>query len=120
MKILEGTSHTFGAYLPMLFGLGQKLLNLKTTMANNECKHLVDALLKGLDTRFGHLLVLNEKDGRSVPLYIAMICNPQFKLSYMNLNSIGPSTMRKIRYMLLKAGMIGIQIERNFIVSFFS
>lgn len=121
LKILEGSSHTFGAYLPMLFGLRQKILALKTKMAHSECKHLVDAILNGLDTRFGHLFVLDEKDGRSVPLYIAMICNPTYKLSYMNPNSIQPSTMRKIRCMLLKAGMIESlkSIECHFIVSFF-
>lgn len=104
LKILEGNRHTFGAYLPMLFGLKAKLKALKNTMTGKVCYPLTVALYNGFKRRFGKLLVLDQRDPQAVPLYIAMITNPTFKLNFMNSNMITANLLNQIRQMLFNAG----------------
>lgn len=103
LKVLEGNKYTFGIYLPVLFGLRHKLdaLQKQTLM---ECDALADALSDGFNKRFGHLMKLNENDSRAVPLYIAMIANPQFKMNFMSSETIPTELITKIRTILFNAG----------------
>ena len=103
LKVLEANAYTFGLYLPTLFNLRRKLVALKKT-CTRLCRPLVLALEKGLETRFGKVMDLDDKDGRSVPLFLAMVTNPRFKINYMGPDNISDDTIPKIRSLLFKAG----------------
>lgn len=99
LKALEGNRDTFGIYLPTLFGLKFKLDELKKTRLNF-CKQLLQNVCDGFSARFSKMLDLNNP--KSIPLYLAMVTNPNFKLNYMPRNTPMP-VLRKIQNMLIKA-----------------
>lgn len=84
---LEGDKQTFGGYLPMLFGVRQTLKDLYLEDNLQYCKSLLIAVKDGFDKRFGHLIKLTSTyetgDAKAVPLFLAMITNPEFKLNYI-------------------------------------
>lgn len=110
LKFLEGNKHTFGVYLPMLFSLKQKLTSLKNSTVGNACKPLADALAASFEKRFAKIMILDkdcnkdEDNGLGVPLYLAMVTNPMFKLNFMNQNVIPAEQLNKIRGILFNAG----------------
>lgn len=112
LKTLEGNRHTFGLYLPTLFGL-QNILKKNaniTTTETLECFELAKALDAAFERRFGQLMDINDPEGRSAPLYIAMLTNPQFKLNFMGSKTIQPNVLRQLKEMLVSAA---IQIEQS-------
>lgn len=84
---LEGNVQTFGAYLPMLFSVRQTLKDLYTKDDLEFCGALVTAVKDGFDKRFGHIMKLSDTfevgDPKALPLFIAMISNPEFKINFI-------------------------------------
>lgn len=106
-KVLEGDRHPFGLYLPTLFGL-RAMLNKYANMALTEykkCKPLAVALQNGFNDRFADLMDVFSSDGRSTPLYIAMITNPNYKLNFMGTRVIDPRVLSKLKEMLVAAAL---------------
>lgn len=99
LKALEGNRHTFGSYLPTLFGLKFKLNVLKKTTFKF-CKPLVENIVDGFNTRFSGMMDLDNL--KSLPLYIAMVSNPSFKLNYLPHNT-PIHVLKKIQNMFIKA-----------------
>lgn len=85
LKTLKADKYTFGLYLPTLFGLRSVLEKISnpTTTEMFECLPLAKALKTGFENRFGKLMDAFESDGKSAPLFIAMVSNPQFKLNFL-------------------------------------
>lgn len=104
LKTLESDRYSFGIYLPTLFGLKSKLDELAEN-GNEifECLPLVMALQNGLQNRFGEVMDPYNKDGKSVPLYIAMLTNPSFKLNFMGMKVISSKLLHHLREMLYSA-----------------
>lgn len=111
LKVLEGDKHPFGLYLPTLFGLRatlSKYANIDPT-ENQKCTQLAIALRNGFNNRFASLMDVFSSDGKSSPLYIAMITNPKYKLNYMGTRVIDPRVLSKLKEILLTAAL---EIER--------
>lgn len=109
---MEGNKHTFGLYLPTLFGLRnilEKYANIETT-ETLACSELAKAIKAGFERRFGQLMDVNDSEGKSAPLYIAMITNPQFKMNFMGSKTIHPNVLRQLKEMLVSAA---IDIEES-------
>lgn len=112
MKTLEGNKHTFGLYLPTLFGLRnvlEKYANIETT-ETLKCIELAKAIKAGFERRFGQLMNPNDPEGKSAPLYIAMVTNPQYKMNFMGSKTIAPNVLRQTKEMLVSAA---IDIEQS-------
>lgn len=114
LKSVESNRYTFSLYLPMLFGLKIKLQALVDEQRVFECISLVRALLSGLESRFGNLMDPFGSDTKSVPLFIAMMTNPQFKLNFMGITKIPPELLNRLKAMLIsEAGKIEIEDENS-------
>lgn len=99
-------------YLPTLFGLQnvlKKYANIETT-ETLECFELAKALEAAFERRFGQLMDVNDPEGKSAPLYIAMMTNPQFKLNFMGSKTIHPNVLHQLKEMLVSAA---INIEES-------
>lgn len=94
LTALEGDIF-FGTYLPHLFGIQSHLERLKKQKFKF-CDPLVTSIVEG---RFNE--VMDPYHIRSVPLYLAMITNPKYKLSYMS--QLRPTILQKLKNMLLTA-----------------
>lgn len=86
ITLLEGSKNMFGTYLSTLFGEGTKLRDMHMQVEPLlYCRPLLDAIREGFRNRFAHLMTLGnlfaEPDPRAVPLFIAMVSNPRFKLN---------------------------------------
>lgn len=111
LKSLEGNQHTFGRYLPTLFGL-RNLLEKYADRASTEtpeCLELAIALKNGFEKRFAELMDVFDIEEKSAPLYIAMISNPRFKLNFMGTRTICPSVLAQLKEILINAA---IEIKR--------
>lgn len=97
IKYVQG-KYYFGSYLPMLFGLQNELNSEKTLKF---CKPLVIALRSGFEKRFGN--VMNPENPESVPLFVAMITNPRYKLNYVPQNLLTRNILRLKRMVLSAA-----------------
>lgn len=107
LKVLEGDKHQFGLYLPTLFGL-RAVLNKYADAATTKtpkCLQLAIALQTGFKERFGNLMDLSSPDGKSTPLYIAMITNPTYKLNFMGTRIIDPRVLNTLKDMLVTAAL---------------
>lgn len=104
LKYVQGRYY-FGSYLPMLFGLQNELNSEKPLKI---CKPLVEALRKGFEKRFGD--IMNPENPESVPLYVAMITNPKYKMNYVPQNVLTRNILRLKRMVLSAAEEI---IERK-------
>lgn len=109
LKVLEGDKHPFGLYLPTLFGL-RATLNKYANMEDHKCRQLAVALQNGFKNRFDNLMDVFSSDCKSLPLYIAMISNPKYKLNYMGFRIIDPRVLNKLKEILVTAAL---EIERN-------
>lgn len=101
LKSVESDNYTFALYLPTLIGLKTKLqamIDNKTTIV---CTPLVQALLRGLESRFGNLMDPFGPDGKSVPIFVAMLTNPKFKLNFLGMKKIEPRLLSRLKEMLL-------------------
>lgn len=107
LKVLESDQHPFGLYLPTLFGL-RAMLNKYANMDPSEhqkCRPLAVALQYGFNKRFANLMDVFGSDGKSSPLYIAMVTNPKYKLNYMGTRVIDPRVLGKLKEMLVTAAL---------------
>lgn len=94
---LEGNI-CFGAYLPHLFGIRSQLNYLKTQKLRF-CTPLLNAIETGFDERLNDLM--DPYHTTAIPLYLAMITNPRYKLSYIG--QLRPTILQKLKNMLLSA-----------------
>lgn len=97
LTALEG-NNLFGSYLPHLFGIKAQLDRLKNKKLNF-CEPLLKAIDNGFYERFQE--VMDPYHIRAVPLYLAMMTNPKYKLSYMG--QLRPTILQKLKNMLLSA-----------------
>lgn len=97
IKYVQGRYY-FGSYLPMLFGLKSELDSEKHLKF---CKPLVIALRNGFDKRFSD--IMNPENPESVPLFVAMITNPKYKLNYVPQNLLTQNILRLKRMVLSAA-----------------
>lgn len=134
LNTLEANRYTFGIYLPTLFGLQFKLQqlinqfssensrsysidivgddgNIKKVSAN--CLQLAIAIKQGFDNRFGQLIDPYNIDGKSVPLFVAMMSNPTYKLNYMCLPSIPEDLLKHLKEMLVSAAVHAYKDEEE-------
>lgn len=110
LKSIESDSYTFALYLPTLFGLR---INLQAMIDGEKllyCEPLVVALQSGLNARFGNLMDPFGTDAKSVPLFVAMLSNPKFKLNFMGMKQIQPDLLNRLKEMLLSEA---IKIENS-------
>lgn len=70
-----------------------------------DCLPLVIALQSGLENRFGELMDPFNANGKSIPLYVAMLSNPAFKLNYMGMKKIPPNLILRLKEMLYNAAV---------------
>ena len=96
LKFVQGRYY-FGSYLPMLFGLQSELNSEKSL---KHCKPLVLALRNGFEKRFNQ--IMTPENPKSVPLFVAMITNPQYKMNYIPQNLLRNNILR-LKRMLLSA-----------------
>lgn len=120
LKTLEANRYTFGIYLPTLFALKIKLDAMLDANATIYCIPLVNAIKKGLNDRFAALMDPFDTSGRSKPLFIAMISNPEYKLNFMGMKSISSRILIQLKNMLYDAAMeirnsnsIGIEMHNG-------
>lgn len=104
LKLLEANKYTFALYLPILTGIRNKLNLLKMSGDFLFCKALIVALINGFEDRFSHLMDIYNYDGKSVPLYVAMVVNPQYKLNFLGFQKVPSHIGNKVRSMLMNAG----------------
>lgn len=107
LKCLEGNQHTFGMYLPTLFGLRNVLEKCadQTSTETPACLELAIALNEGFRKRFSQLMDVFDIEERSAALYIAMIVNPQFKLNFMGTRTISQSVLNQLKTILINAAL---------------
>lgn len=107
IKYVQGRYY-FGSYLPMLFGL-QSELNVEKP--RKFCKPLVVALRNGFEKRFGD--IMNPENPESVPLFVAMVANPKYKLNYVPQNLLTHNILRLKRMVLSAAEeMVGRKMRK--------
>lgn len=111
LKLLEGSKHAFGLYLPVLLGLRRQLVQSKETVSAL-VRPLAVAIENGFESRFAELLDIFDIEGLSAPLYIAMASNPQFKLNYLGFERVPRHKAIKIQQLLLAAGKEILNEER--------
>lgn len=109
ITFLEGSKNMFGAYLPTLFSVRTKLRQIHLSNELVYCKPLLHAIRDGFHKRFAHLMslgnVFQEPDPRAIPLFIAMVSNPRFKLNFIPPYWFdeNPQAMQQIQNLLLNA-----------------
>lgn len=81
ITFLEGDKQPFGSYLPALFGIQSKLEYLANKVILSYCEPLLGAVYEGFQKRFAE--VMEVSDPKSVPLYLAMMSNPAYKISFL-------------------------------------
>lgn len=101
LKSIESDRYTFALYLPTLFGLKIKLQELIDENLIFDCIPLVQAVQNGIESRFGNLMDPFSSDKKSVPLFIAMMTNPNFKLNFMGMKEISSNLLNKLKDMLV-------------------
>lgn len=104
LKTLESTQFSFGLYLPTLIGLRLKLGQLNQAQHLVHCKPLIVAIQAGFERRFETVLDIYNNEGRWIPLYIAMVTNPRYKLNYLGMRMIPSHVSNKVRSILYNAG----------------
>lgn len=104
IKYVQGRYY-FGSYLPLLFGLKSELHSEKPLKF---CEPLRTALRNGFEKRFAD--IMNPENPESVPLFVAMITNPKYKLNYVPQNLLTCNILRLKRMVLSAAEQI---IERK-------
>lgn len=100
LTYLEGDKCTFGAYAPMLMGIRAELDAMKDENFRH-CKPLLKAIRDGFKKRFG--AKLDPYDVESVPLYLAMVSNPKFKMSFIPDGALSETRLVKIKQIFLHA-----------------
>lgn len=131
LHTLEANRYTFGIYLPTLMGLQYKLQQMINHLSNknidsietydiaeterekttrSKCLPLANAIKRGFDNRFRELIDAYNK--KSVPLYVAMLSNPTFKLNFMCVPSIPGELFKHLKEMLVYAA-INAYIDDN-------
>lgn len=81
ITLLEGDKQLFGTYLPTLFRIQTALNEMESSGQLLHCVPLLNAVQDGFRKRFREMM--DPTDVRAAPLYIAMICDPKYKLDYI-------------------------------------
>lgn len=134
LNTLESNRHTFGIYVPTLLGLQYQLQKLITHLsseiengysmdiaddeenvkvAGSNCLPLAYAIKRGFDNRFGELIDPYNINGKSVPLFVAMMSNPTFKLNFMCLPLISERLLKHLKEMLVCAAVSAYKDENQ-------
>lgn len=134
LDIVEGDKHHFGIYLPTLLGLNYKLNELVNTLSSmsarkfsinytdevgepavvfTNCLPLVNAIKDGFDKRFGSLIDPFNADGKSIPLYLAMVSHPKYKLNFTTRKTIPTSLLNHLKNMLVTAAYETLGVEER-------
>lgn len=96
-KNLEANRYTFGLYLPSLITLRKRLSDLH--MNNMQfCTAMAEAIQTGFEQRSGEIMDIFKT--RSVPFYIAMVSNPEYKLNFMGMQCIPNHVLENVRNFL--------------------
>lgn len=132
LNTLEANRYTFGIYLPTLLGLQYKLQLLIKHLSNKDspiytikiiddegevqevgtnCLPLTYAIKRGFEKRFGDLI--DPFHIKSIPLYVAMMSNPTYKLNFMCLPSISEELFDQLKGMLVNAAVIAYTDENK-------
>lgn len=101
LTYLEGDRITFGAYLPILLSMHIELKKLEQCNDIKYASPLVDAIAAGFNKRFGHLL--DPYNLKSIPLHLAMLTNPKFKMHYIPDGSLNENKLVKMKQILINA-----------------
>lgn len=100
LRTLEGNTHMFGLYLPILIGLNKSLQEFHSKNLLH-CNELVAALLAGFEKRLRKFIDIYNGDSLNVPLYLAMVSNPMLKMNFLGFEQRVPAHyINKIRDML--------------------
>lgn len=104
LTFLEGDRQTFDAYAPMFFGIQAEFKRLEM-IDFVFARPLLDAVMSGFGERFDHLLdPFNEK---SIPIFLAMLSNPKYKLNYLPPSALSSEQFAKLKNVIVKeAGAI--------------
>lgn len=130
LNTIEANKYTFGMYLPVLIGF-QYNLNIMIKelskpnarkyvvefvnddadieIATSNCLPLAIAIKNGFDRRFGHLI--DPHNVHSIPLYVAMLSNPIYKLDFLGMKMIPPALYERLKDMLVDAAFALYQQE---------
>lgn len=100
ITFLEGNQQMCGSYLPTLYGIEARLNDIRNESLAY-CGPLLDAVIAGFQRRFGDKM--DPSKVRSVPLFIAMISNPKYKLSFLPPNLLRPTFLKQVKTIMLKA-----------------
>lgn len=101
LKVVESNKSTFGIYLPTLFGLRHNLNAIKGIA--DMCLPLILQLESAFEARFGNIMNKYDDSAESVPLYLAMLTDPRFKMNCMGFESIPTHVRRFLKTILLNA-----------------
>lgn len=125
MQTLEANCYTFGIYIPTLLGLNYQLKKMIVHLSSKNyhdydidndggkfnCLPLVRAIKQGFDQRFGELIDPFSLSGKSIPLFVAMMSNPTFKLNFMCVSTISEQLLSHLKEMLVSAAIIAYNDE---------
>ena len=112
LKILEGNVE-FGAYVPILIGLRLKLGEMSDMQEHFHCGPLLKAVSDGFENRFGKLLDIYAVDSKWIPLYLAMLTNPKYKMNFLGKKTIPAHVSEKMRCILYNAGKNILEMEKT-------
>lgn len=104
IKVLQSNKHTFGIYLPTLYGLRLKIGELKTKNFIF-CSPLIDEIEVGFEKRFSKFINVFNNDGLSVPLYLAMVSNPLYKFDFIGMARLPAHIMDSVKDWMIKAAI---------------
>lgn len=112
LTALEGNRY-FAYYLITLFNIRAELKSL-SGIKFKYCKPLLSAVSTGFITRFKQVLDMNNQN--SVPLYLAMISHPTFKVNHiyeLRMSTSASEYLEKCLGMLLKAIELIVKSEER-------
>jgi len=97
ITILEGDKQMCGSYLPVLFGIQKRLdfIESNDDAPIIHCDALLQAVKNGLETRFSAMM--DPFNVVSIPLYVAMVSNPKFKMNFIPPNVMRPAVFNSIK-----------------------
>lgn len=101
LKVVESNKSTFGIYLPTLLGLRHNLNAVKPFA--DMCSPLILQLESAFEARFGNIMDKYDDSAEAVPLYLAMLTDPRFKMNCLGFASIPTHVRRFIKTILLNA-----------------
>lgn len=111
LKVVESNKSTFGIYLPTLFGLRHNLNAIKGIA--DMCSPLILQLESAFESRFGNIMDKYDDHAECVPLYLAMLTDPRFKMNCMGFASIPTHVRRFVKTIMLNACLVNSDGDDN-------